>query len=115
MPLAIRPTGPGLVVSFPRHFAVPWGAPRFAGDFELTSQADKQQIYEQMHGGAVRLLVLNLSQSVDDTAWATGNGHSFALWARGGHPGCCRVDHARGALRRRGEIRRRAPGDSCDT
>ena len=56
MPFTIGPTGAGLVVSFPRHFAVPWGAPRFAGDFELTSQADKQQIYEQMRGGAVRLL-----------------------------------------------------------
>jgi hypothetical protein len=60
------------------NFAVPWGAPRFAGDFELTSQADKQQIYLQAHDGAVRLRVLNLSQAVDDTAWVTGHGLLFA-------------------------------------
>jgi hypothetical protein len=60
------------------NFAVPWGAPRFAGDFELTSQGDKQQIYAQSHDGALRLLVLNLSQSVDDTAWITGDGQLFA-------------------------------------
>jgi hypothetical protein len=60
------------------NFAVPWGAPRFAGDFELTSQADKQQIYAQARNGALRLLVLNLSQSVDDTAWVTGHGLLFA-------------------------------------
>ncbi len=60
------------------NFAVPWGAPRFAGDFELTSQGDKQQIYAQAHDGALRLLVLNLSQSVDDTAWITGDGQLFA-------------------------------------
>ena len=60
------------------NFAVPWGAPRFAGDFELTSQGDKQQIYAQSRDGALRLLVLNLSQSVDDTAWITGNGQLFA-------------------------------------
>jgi len=60
------------------NFAVPWGAPRFAGDFELTSQADKQQIYMQANGGAVQLRVLNLSQAVDDTAWVTGRGLLFA-------------------------------------
>jgi hypothetical protein len=60
------------------NFAVPWGAPRFAGAFELTSQADKQQIYMQAHDGAVQLRVLNLSQSVDDTAWVTGHGQLFA-------------------------------------
>jgi hypothetical protein len=60
------------------NFAVPWGAPRFAGDFEVTSQGDKQQIYAQMNDGALRLRVLNLSQSVDDTAWVTGDGQLFA-------------------------------------
>jgi hypothetical protein len=60
------------------NFAVPWGAPRFAGDFEVTSQGDKQQIYAQMNNGALRLRVLNLSQSVDDTAWVTGDGQLFA-------------------------------------
>jgi hypothetical protein len=50
---------------------VPAVAPRFAGDFMLTSQGDKEQIY--VHGAGTRhhhLWVLDLSQSVDDTAWA---------------------------------------------
>jgi hypothetical protein len=51
---------------------VPALAPRFPGDFMLTSQGDKEQIY--VHDPASRhqhLWVLGLSQSVDDTAWAT--------------------------------------------
>jgi hypothetical protein len=51
---------------------VPPFAPRFGGDFMLTSQGDKEQIY--VHGAGTRyqhLSVLALSQSVDDTAWAT--------------------------------------------
>ncbi len=50
---------------------VPPVAPRFRGDFMLTSQGDQQQIYVR-HAGASHqaLSVLNLSQSVDDTAWA---------------------------------------------
>jgi hypothetical protein len=51
---------------------VPAVAPRFPGDFMLTSQGDKEQIY--VHGAGTRhhhLWVLALSQSVDDTAWAT--------------------------------------------
>jgi hypothetical protein len=49
---------------------VPFGSPRFAGDFELTSQGDLQQIYVSHAGTAHQALhVLNLSQSVDDTAW----------------------------------------------
>ena len=47
-------------------------AARFAGDFMLTSQGDKEQIY--VHGPGTwyqHLSVLALSQSVDDTAWAT--------------------------------------------
>ena len=60
------------------NFAVPWGAPRFAGDFELTSQGDKEQIYAQPQDGALRLHVLTLSQSVDDTAWISGAGTLFA-------------------------------------
>jgi len=58
--------------------AVPRHAPRFGGDFMLTSQADKQQIFASFGHGAKRLRVLNLSQSVDDTAWATGDGLLFA-------------------------------------
>jgi hypothetical protein len=58
--------------------AVPWQAPRFGGDFMLTSQADKQQIFARSDNGAMRLRVLNLSQSVDDAAWVTGGGRLFA-------------------------------------
>jgi hypothetical protein len=57
---------------------VPWVAKRFAGDFMLTSQADQEQIY--VHGAGTRwqhLSVLALSQSVDDTAWATARHGAF--------------------------------------
>ena len=49
---------------------VPSYARRFAGDFMLTSQADKEQIFV-VPGPSVRpgLEVLKLSQSVDDTVW----------------------------------------------
>src|ERR1019366_7546836 len=51
----------------------PWEAPRFGGEFLLTSQGDQQQIYVQDPGGThQRLSVLALYQSVDDTAWPTG-------------------------------------------
>ncbi len=50
---------------------VPASASRFGGDFMLTSQGDKEQIFVQAgHGHGPRLSVLRLSQSVDDTAWA---------------------------------------------
>jgi hypothetical protein len=59
---------------------VPSIEPRFKGDFMLTSQGDKEQIYV---GGAgskrQHLWVLALSQSVDDTAWSTSwHGAFFA-------------------------------------
>jgi hypothetical protein len=51
---------------------VPASSPRFAGDFVLDSQGDEQQIYVDGAAGATpKLSVLDLSQSVDDTAWAT--------------------------------------------
>jgi hypothetical protein len=51
---------------------VPGFEPRFAGDFMLTSQGDKQQIYVNAPNSKHQhLSVLNLSQSVDDTAWST--------------------------------------------
>ncbi len=50
---------------------VPWSSPRFAGDFMLTSQGDKEQIFYHRTGGRASLEVLRLSDSVDDTAWAT--------------------------------------------
>jgi len=46
--------------------------PRFGGDFMLTSQGDKEQIYVNAPDTSHQhLWVLNLSQSVDDTAWST--------------------------------------------
>ena len=50
---------------------VPSASPRFAGDFMLTSQGDKDQIFDHPTGARVNLQVLRLSNSVDDTAWAT--------------------------------------------
>jgi hypothetical protein len=52
---------------------VPASGPRFGGDFMLTSQGDKEQIFVRPGRGRhhdPRLSVLRLSQSVDDTAWA---------------------------------------------
>jgi hypothetical protein len=49
---------------------VPWFAPRFGGEFMLTSQGDQQQIFVAGAGTPWQTLsVLNLSASVDDTAW----------------------------------------------
>ena len=49
---------------------VPFYAPRFAGDFMLTSQGDEEQIFLSGAGGPHQSLsVLKLSSSVDDTAW----------------------------------------------
>jgi hypothetical protein len=54
---------------------VPKDAPRFAGDFMLTSQGDLEQIFvRNLNNASKSLSVLSLSQSVDDTAWATGPG-----------------------------------------
>jgi hypothetical protein len=51
---------------------VPWLSPRFGGDFMLTSQGDLQQIFVRGAGTShQQLSVLNLNQSVDDTAWPT--------------------------------------------
>ena len=59
--------------------AVPFFAPRFAGQFMLTSQGDLQQVYVAGAGTPFQhLSVLNLSQSVDDTAWPIGPGGLFA-------------------------------------
>jgi hypothetical protein len=59
---------------------VPSMSQRFGGDFMLTSQGDKEQIYMSAAGtSGPRLQVLRLSQSVDDTAWAAG--WSGALYA----------------------------------
>ena len=52
---------------------------RFAGDFMLTSQGDKEQIFVQGAGGPHQSLsVLTLSDSVDDTAWASDAGGALS-------------------------------------
>jgi hypothetical protein len=57
---------------------VPASAARFTGDFMLTSQGDKEQVFVR-HPARRRpsLSVLRLSQSVDDTAWAASTGGSI--------------------------------------
>jgi hypothetical protein len=53
---------------------VPRSSPRFGGDFVLDSQGDQQQVYVRDAGGPDQSLsLLDLSQSVDDTAWATAS------------------------------------------
>jgi hypothetical protein len=70
--------GPGQVVRLAltdpdSNEIVPNSALRFAGDFMLTSQGDKEQIFVRPSGRpGRRLSVLRLSQSVDDTAWVRG-------------------------------------------
>ena len=57
---------------------VPACAPRFGGYFVLDSQGDLEQIY--VHDPAAphqHLFALSLSQSVDDTAWATTTDGAF--------------------------------------
>jgi hypothetical protein len=54
---------------------VPSFAPRFAGDFMLTSQGDQEQIFVAGLGGPHQTLsALSLSASVDDTAWPSDRG-----------------------------------------
>jgi hypothetical protein len=58
---------------------VPNDAPRFGGDFMLTSQGDLEQIFVNNRGWhGPTLSVLSLSQSVDDTQWADGAGVLYA-------------------------------------
>ena len=52
---------------------VPAYADRFAGDFMLTSQGDEEQIFVRHAGRPDQSIsVLQLSSSVDDTAWPSG-------------------------------------------
>jgi hypothetical protein len=53
---------------------VPSSSPRFGGDFVLDSQGDQQQVYVRNAGRpGQQLFALNLSQSVDDTVWASSS------------------------------------------
>jgi hypothetical protein len=64
---------------------VPASAHRFAGDFMLTSQGDKEQIFVQPKGRlGSHLSVLSLSQSVDDTAWARSRAGALYATNTGG-------------------------------
>ena len=53
------------------NFVVPAYAPRFGGQFMVTSQGDYQNIFAA-GTSAKQLSVLKLSQSIDDSAWASG-------------------------------------------
>jgi hypothetical protein len=58
---------------------VPWGMPRFGGQYMLDSQGDLQQIFlGNPDGTNHELSVLNLTQSVDDTAFPGGAGVLYA-------------------------------------
>jgi hypothetical protein len=69
---AARASGPThLALTDPDSNAVvPASAPHFGGQFELTSQGDLLQLFAADTSGK-RLSELKLSQSVDDSAWAT--------------------------------------------
>lgn len=54
------------------NLVVPSTAQRFGGQFELTSQGDYEQIFTPNPAGT-QLSVLKLTQSVDDSAWASGS------------------------------------------
>jgi hypothetical protein len=63
---------------------VPSFEARFAGDFMVASQGDKEQIYVNAPGTKRQhLWVLDLSQSVDDTAWSTSWHGSFYATSTG--------------------------------
>lgn len=49
---------------------VPTAAPRFGGQFEVTSQGDYREIFVADSSGK-QLSTLKLSQSIDDSAWAS--------------------------------------------
>lgn len=64
---------------------VPESAPRFRGDFMETSQGDQEQIFVVPSRWGLRLWVLRLSHSVDDTAWVRArSGRLFGADTDGG-------------------------------
>jgi len=90
---------------------VPHGAMRFGGDFMLTSQADKEQIFLLRSGqSGRRLAVLRLSQSIDDTAWALGrSGRLYASDATSDS-----IDVVTGRFPARGEFVAVTPCDAAN-
>ena len=85
---------------------VPAWAPRFAGDFMLTSQGDEEQIFL----GSAGLSVLKLSASVDDSAWpSTPHG---TLYASNGSAGT--IDAITGPFERGTELAATTPCDQAN-
>jgi hypothetical protein len=89
---------------------VPSYAPRFRGDFMLTSQGDMEQIFYSKHHGTVDLWVLKLTDSVDDTAWVSNpNGRLF-----GSDQTSDTVDMVSGGFRRGEILAAETPCDAND-
>ena len=74
---------------------VPKSAPRFGGEFLLTSQGDDQQVYTPDPIGGSELSVLRVDHSVNDTAFVT-SGHGV-LYAT--DPAANAVDQVTGPFR----------------
>ena len=85
---------------------VPAWAPRFAGDFMLTSQGDEEQIFL----GSTGLSVLKLSASVDDTAWPSA-AHG-TLYASNGSADT--IDAITGPFQRGSELAATTPCDEAN-
>ncbi|HET9691827.1 MAG TPA: hypothetical protein VFP61_11795 [Acidimicrobiales bacterium] len=73
---------------------VPGSAPRFGGEFMLDSQGDDQQVYTTDPIGGSSLSVLQLSQSVNDTAFVTSRGALYVT-----DPSADAVDRVTGPFR----------------
>jgi hypothetical protein len=56
---------------------VPWSSPAFKGDYMLNSQGDQELIFGSFTWYSRSLSVLSISQSVDDSAWASRPGGEF--------------------------------------
>jgi hypothetical protein len=56
---------------------VPSSSPAFKGDYMLSAQGDQQLVFGSFTWFSRHLSVLNLSQSVDDSAWASRPGGEF--------------------------------------
>ncbi|HEY2505447.1 MAG TPA: hypothetical protein VGI58_02945 [Streptosporangiaceae bacterium] len=74
---ALRQVAPLALTDPDSNEVVPPSAPRFGGDFMLTSQGDQEQVFllrGRGHRSGPRLAVLELANAVDDTAWTAGRG-----------------------------------------
>ena len=89
---------------------VPAFAHRFGGDFMLTSQAERQQIFTPDPSRRGALTVITLSASVDDTAWPSSAGG--ALYAS--DPTNNRIDRITGPFQRGEEVAATTPCDQAN-